>query len=217
LRYVFSQPYLRTLTVWFSVSNLFGSALFALLIVYLARYLHLGAATIGWTMAVVNLGFIAGALVNGRLVERFGIGPMIAYSTLLAPLALLAIPAAPRANPLPVLVIGSVLGTFVSFFANVNQLTLRQSITPQRLLGRMNSVTRFMYWGTIPIGSALGGVIAESIGLRPTLFIAAGGSFLAGIPVFLSPIRTLRTLPEPPPEPALSIEPVIRATVEVDA
>lgn len=99
----------------------------------------------------------------------------------------------------------------------VNQLTLRQSITPQRLLGRMNSVTRFMYWGTIPIGSALGGVIAESIGLRATLFGAAASSALAGIPIFLSPIRRLRDLPEPPPDPALSIEPLIRATVEVDA
>jgi len=217
LRYVFAQPYLRTLTVWFAVGNLFSSALFALLIVYLVRYLHLGAATIGWTMAVVNLGFIAGAFVNGRLVKRFGIGPMIAYSTLLSPLALLTIPGAPRANPLPVLVLGSVAGTFVGFFANVNQLTLRQSITPHRLLGRMNAVTRFMYWGTIPIGSALGGVIAESVGLRATLFGAAAGSLLAGIPIFLSPIRKLHELPEPPPDPALSIEPFIGATVEVDA
>lgn len=121
-------------------SNLFSSALFALMIVYFVRYLRLGAATIGWTMAVVNLGFIAGAFV-----------------------------------------------------------------------------TRFMYWGTIPIGSALGGVVAQSIGLRATLFAAAGGSLLGGIPIFLSPIRKLHALPEPPAEPALSIEPLIRATVEVDA
>jgi MFS family permease len=209
LRYVFSQPYLRTLTIWFSVSNLFSSALFALMIVYFVRYLHLGAATIGWMLAVVNLGFISAAFVNRRIVQRFGIGRVIAYACLLSPLALVTIPAAPRAHPLLLLVGGGVIGTFIGFLANVNQLTLRQSITPQRLLGRMNSVARFMYWGTIPIGSALGGVIAESIGLRATLFIACGGSMLAAIPIFLSPIRGLRELPEPPAEPALSIEPLL--------
>ncbi|MDX6473125.1 MAG: hypothetical protein QOK22_1941, partial [Gaiellaceae bacterium] len=179
--------------------------------------LHLGATTIGVVMAVVNLGFIAGAFVNRRLVRRFGIGPMIAYASLLSPLALLTIPAAPQSYPIPMLAAGGIAGTFLGFFANVNQLTLRQSITPERLLGRMNAVTRFMYWGTMPIGSALGGVIAQSVGLRATLFGAATGSLLAGVPIVLSPIRTLRELPQPPAEPALSIEPLIGATVEVDA
>jgi predicted MFS family arabinose efflux permease len=149
-------------------------------------------------------------------VRRFGIGPMIAYASLLSPLALLTIPAAPQSYPIPMLVAGGVAGTFLGFFANVNQLTLRQSITPERLLGRMNAVTRFMYWGTMPIGSALGGVIAQSIGLRATLFGAATGSLLAGIPIVLSPIRKLRELPESPAEPALSIEPLI-GTAAADA
>ena len=209
LRYVFSQPYLRTLTIWFSIANLFNSALFALMIIYFVRDLHLGAATIGWLLAVVNVGFIAAAFVNARLVRRFGIGRMIAYPAFVAPLMLVTIPAAPHANPLPLLAIGGAAGTFIGFFENVNQLTLRQSITPQRLLGRMNAVARFMYWGTIPIGSALGGVIAESVGLRATLFGAAAGGVLASIPITISPIRKLRTLPEPPAEPALPLEPLV--------
>jgi MFS family permease len=208
LRYVFSQPYLRTLTIWFSVGNLFSSAIFALIVVYFVRDLHLGAASIGWVLAVINVGFIAGAFANRPLVERFGIGRMIAYPALLSPIALMTIPAAPTANPYPVLILGGVAGTFIAFFANVNQLTLRQSITPHRLLGRMNSVARFMYWGTIPLGSALGGVAAESIGLRTTLYAAAACSALAAIPIALSPIRKLRDLPEPPPEPAISVEPL---------
>jgi MFS family permease len=207
LRYVFTQPYLRTLTTWYSIANLFTSALFALMIVYFVRGLHLGAATIGILMALVNVGFITGAFVNAPLVRRFGIGPMIAYSSLVSPLLLLTIPAAPPSHPIPVLVVGGLAGTFVGFFANVNQLTLRQSITPHRLQGRMNSVVRFMYWGTMPLGAALGGVVAESIGLRETLFISAACAAVTGIPVALSPIRKLRNLPEAPPEPALSIEP----------
>jgi MFS family permease len=217
VRYVFSQPYLRTLTTWYSIGNLFSSALFALLVVYLVRGLHLGAGTIGIILAVVNLGFVAGAFANGPLLRRFGIGPLIAYPSLLAPLALLALPAAPTAHPIPVLVAGGVAGTFIGFFANVNQLTLRQSITPHRLQGRMNSVARFMYWGTMPIGAALGGVVAEQIGLRETLFAAAACAAVAGIPVALSPIRRLRDVPEPDADPALSMEPLTRATVSADA
>jgi len=208
LRYVFAQPYLRTLTIWISVGNLFTSALFALFVVYFVRDLHLGAATIGWVTAVVNLGFIAAAFVNGALVRRFGVGPMIAYTGVLSSVALVGIPAAPLSFPLPVIVVSGLAGTFVGFFTNVNQLTLRQAITPHRLLGRMNAVTRFMYWGTVPIGSALGGVAAETVGLRATLFAAVAGSVVASIPIAFSPIRKLHELPGPPPEPAISVEPL---------
>ena len=114
LRYVFSQPYLRTLTIWFSVGNLFSSAIFALIVVYFVRDLHLGAASIGWVLAVINVGFIAGAFANRPLVERFGIGRMIAYPALLSPIALMTIPAAPAANPYPVLILGGVAGTFIA-------------------------------------------------------------------------------------------------------
>lgn len=219
LRYVFSQPYLRTLTIWVSAGNLFTSALFALLIVYFVRNLHLGAATIGWLMAVINLGFIAASFVNGALVRRFGVGPMIAYTGILSSIALLGIPGAPQSAPLPVLVVSGLLGTFLAFFMNVNQLTLRQAITPHRLLGRMNAVTRFMYWGTMPIGAALGGVLAQSVGTRETLVAATCGAIVTQVPIALSPIRKLRDLPESPPEPALSVEPLeaVRSTVRADA
>ncbi len=219
LRYVFSQPYLRTLTVWISVNNLFTSAIFALLIVYLVRDLHLGATTIGWATALINAGLVAGAFANGWVVRRFGIGPAIAWGGVASSAALLGIPAAPRSFPLPVLVASGVLATFVGFFMNVNQLTLRQAITPHRLLGRMNSVTRFMYWGTMPLGSALGGVVAESAGLRTTIFVASGASVLTMLPILLSPIRRLHELPAPPPEPALSVEPLVPlvSTVSGDA
>ena len=219
LRYVFGQPYLRILTTWISLGAFFSSAFFALFIVYLVRGLHLGPATIGWLMAVVNLGFIAAAFLNGRIVARFGVGRAIAWGGLLSPLLLLAIPLAPRSNPLPLLAASGVAGTFLGFLMNVNQLTLRQAVTPNRLLGRMNSVARFMYWGTRPLGSALGGVAAEQIGLRETLLLAAVGSAVTSIPIFLSPIRALRAFPAPPPDQALSVEPLaaVRSTVSSDA
>lgn len=79
---------------------------------------------------------------------------------------------------------------------NVNQLSLRQAITPERLLGRMNSVVRFMYWGTMPAGAAAGGVLATVVGVRATLVVGAAGSAAALLPLALSPLRHLRELPE---------------------
>ena len=84
---------------------------------------------------------------------------------------------------------------------NMNQVGLRQAITPLRMQGRMNATMRFMVWGTIPIGAFLGGVLGNSIGLRPTLWVAGIGGCLPFLPVLLSPVRNLRAIPEPPEEP----------------
>jgi predicted MFS family arabinose efflux permease len=193
VRYVFAQPFLRTLTIWTSLWNLFTSALFALLVVYYVRDLHWGPTEIGVVMALSTSGFLLGSVVNGRLVERLGVGRLIAYSGLLSSATLVAIPAAPKAYAAVVIVPVGFVGTVLGFFANVNQLTFRQTITPQRLLGRMNSVVRFMYWGTIPLGSALGGVAAGTIGLRETLVLAAIGATVACVPIAASPIRHVRS------------------------
>jgi hypothetical protein len=78
---------------------------------------------------------------------------------------------------------------------NINQVSLRQAITPHHLLGRMNATMRFLVWGTMPIGSLLGGYLGTTIGLRPTLAITAVGSSLAFLWIFLSPVRALRFAP----------------------
>ncbi len=57
---------------------------------------------------------------------------------------------------------------------NVITVSLRQRITPDRLLGRMNAAYRLVGWGTMPIGAALGGFLAEALGLRATF--AVGGA-----------------------------------------
>jgi predicted MFS family arabinose efflux permease len=60
----------------------------------------------------------------------------------------------------------------------------------------MNATMRFIVWGTIPIGGIVGGALGTAIGLRETIWIGAIGSLIAFLPVFLSPIRALRKIPE---------------------
>jgi len=79
---------------------------------------------------------------------------------------------------------------------NITQVSFRQAICPERLQGRMNAVMRFIVWG-IPVGTLLGGVLATWIGLRETLFVSAIGVWLAFLPILISPVRTLRAMPEP--------------------
>jgi hypothetical protein len=72
----------------------------------------------------------------------------------------------------------------------------------------MNATMRFMVWGTIPIGSLVGGALGDAIGLRATLWVGALGGLTAVLPVLLSGVRTLRSVPEVEPEPS-AIDPEV--------
>jgi hypothetical protein len=77
------------------------------------------------------------------------------------------------------------------------QVSFRQALTPDHLLGRMNATMRFLVWGTMPVGGMLGAVLGDAVGARTTLAIAAGGTMFAFLPVLLSPLRGIRELPRP--------------------
>jgi predicted MFS family arabinose efflux permease len=78
---------------------------------------------------------------------------------------------------------------------DINQLSLRQTITPGRLQGRVNASMLFIIWGVIPIGSLLGGLLGTTIGIRQTLAVGAAGMSLAFVWVLFSPVRGLRRQP----------------------
>jgi predicted MFS family arabinose efflux permease len=109
----------------------------------------------------------------------------------------LAYPLAPKSFPLPVLMVGQVLFGFSAVAYNILQVSYRQAITPERLQGRMNAAMRWIVWGTIPLGTLAGGVIAQATGLHTALWVGA----ILGTPTFLwvllSPLRSIREMPEP--------------------
>ena len=83
---------------------------------------------------------------------------------------------------------------------NITQVSFRQAITPNHLLGRMNATTRFLVWGTMPLGGLAGAWLGDWLGARLALLIGVIGSCLTFLPVFLSPLRNLRALPTEAPE-----------------
>ena len=60
----------------------------------------------------------------------------------------------------------------------------------------MNASRRFLVWGVIPVGALVGGTLASTIGLRPTLFVGAIGASLAVLPLLFSPVRSLTRVPD---------------------
>src|SRR5207253_3417627 len=107
------------------------------------------------------------------------------------------LPLATPSTGFAILVITSFVGGFMGMAVyNINQVSLRQAITPLRMQGRMNATMRFMVWGTMPIGALAGGILGKTINLRPTLWVAAIGGLFAFVPPLLSPVRSLERIPE---------------------
>jgi MFS family permease len=213
LAVVLGNPLLRAIAGCTATSNLFSQVCTAVYVLYLTRELGVTPSLLGLVFAVGSSGALVGALLASRIARSIGLGPTIVGTALLFPLGGLMTVAA-GGPPLAVaatLIAAQVAATFCSPVYNVNQVSLRQAITPDRLQGRMNATMRFVVWGTIPIGSLLGGLLGDAIGLRPTLLVGALGSALAFPWVLLSPVRALReqpTPPEPPEEAGRAEEPI---------
>ncbi len=205
VRYVFGNRYLRWIAASTATFNFFGSLMGAIFLVYAVRQLELSAGTIGLVFAIGNVGYLVGAIMANRIARRIGVGPAIVASAAMGASALL-IPLAPESAPIPFLIAsGTILGFGVVVY-NVTQLSFRQAITPERLQGRMNSVMRFIVWGVMPLGTLLGGAIATAVDLRTAIWVGAVGQSLAFLPVLLSPVRTLREMPEPVADPLAEAE-----------
>jgi MFS family permease len=203
LRFVLDNPNLRAQAGCTATSNFFFNVSFSILVVFMVRVLDLSPGVIGLVFSVGALGSMLAAFTAMRLSTRFGIGPTTIAITLLQGPAGLLIALAPVDNPIPFMVAGSILLGFVVVLYNIVQVSYRQAICPPRLQGRMNSVMRFLVWGTIPLGTLLGGVLATVLGLRETLVIGAVGAGLAALWLVFSPQRHLREMPEPVEDVAL--------------
>jgi MFS family permease len=198
LRFVLANPNLRAQAGCTSTSNFFSSLGFSIILVYAVRQLDLSAGLIGFIFSLGALGGLLGALTATRISGRFGIGPTtIAMAVLFGPTMLLYAIAPSGHAAVPILVAAQLLFGFTVVVYNIVQVSYRQAICPPRMQGRMNSVMRFIVWGTIPLGTLLGGTLATLIGLRETIVVGGIGAGLAVLWIIFSPQRHLRDMPEP--------------------
>jgi MFS family permease len=198
LRFVLGHPNLRAQAGCTATSNFFANVALSIFLVFAVRELQLSAGVIGIVFSVGAAGSMIAAFTAIRISRRFGIGPTsIVMAALFCP-SMLLMALAPEGNAaVPVLVVAQLVFGFSAVVYNIVQVSYRQAICPPRLQGRMNSVMRFMVWGTIPLGALLGGALATWVGLRETILIGAVGGGLAFLWLLFSPQRRLHEMPEP--------------------
>jgi MFS family permease len=205
LRYVLGHRYLRWIAASTAAFNFFGNVIWTMFLVYAVRELGLSAGTIGVVFAIGNAGALVAAFATSRVAGKLGVGPAIVVGAATG-IAVLLVPLAPESGPIPYLVAAQLIMSFGVVLYNVTQGSFRQAITPERLQGRMNSVMRFMVWGVMPLGMLLGGAIASAFSLHAAIWVGAIGMSLAFLPVLLSPVRTLREMPEQVMDPLAEAE-----------
>jgi len=197
LGYVLTHRFLRAIAATTAVSNFFGNIAFSIMLLYVVRAFEMTSEQIGFAFSLGSIGFLLGAVLANRLGRRLGVGPTIVLSAIIFGPATLPIALATRDIALPMLALTGFIGGFGGAVYNINQVSLRQAITPTRLQGRMNASMRFVVWGTIPLGATLGGALGGLIGLNETIWIGSIGGLFAFVPVMLSPVRGVRQMPAP--------------------
>ncbi len=196
--------YLRMIAGSTATSNLGTSMAFATFPIFAYRELGLSVTLVGIVFGLGALGVLLGALVSAGLSKKIGVGPAIVLSMFITGPATILIALMPSNAPVAAaLLFCSVFLTgFSAVVYNVNQVSFRQAITPLDMQGRMNATMRFVVWGTLPIGSLLGGVLASFLPVRTTILVGAAVASAAFLWVLLSPVRSLRVIPSDGVSPA---------------
>jgi MFS family permease len=190
LRMVLRHPVLRALAGSAGTFTFFGSFLGALYVLYAIRTLGVPPGAVGLLVAAGGVSAFAGALVAGPVVRRFGPrvtlgGSLLAYGflSLLIPLA-----TGPVLVAVSFLLAAQLLGDVAIEIYLVNEVSLRQDLIPQRLLGRANASMQVLSKGAGPLGALLAGALGQSLGLRWTLLIGVLGIMLSSLWIFRAPL-----------------------------
>jgi MFS family permease len=171
-RFVWRHPVLRPLAIMLGVQNMAFAAVYSVFVLFAVAPGPMGLTKAGFgvLLAAEGVGALAGSWLAARAERRIGRVPTLVLSVVLSAGCLVV----PVVTTLPVLVGAEMALTGVAMMLwNVLTVSLRQRITPDRLLGRMNASYRLVGWGSMPIGALLGGVLAEALGLRAAFAVAA--------------------------------------------
>jgi MFS family permease len=191
-----ANPYLRAFILSAAALDIFWNALYAVYVLYITRELGLPAATIGVILSVGSLAALISAPLSAPIAHRFGIGRtligsqiLIGCGSLLIALALLIRPAA-----LLLLILAEVVQVGANTIFYVNRDSVRQAVTPADLRGRVGASTMCLGLAAALLGTALGGVLGERVGIPATIVIGAIGGTFSFVWLVFSPIRRLHNI-----------------------
>jgi predicted MFS family arabinose efflux permease len=169
--FLWRTPVLRTMAIMVAGFHFADAAVFAVIVLFVVAPGPMGLDEVGYGLLMAS--FAVGGLAGSVLVEpaerRLGRGRVILL-VVLASALVMAIPLV-TAEPVPVALGLAILGVVVMMWSVIT-VSLRQRITPDHLLGRLNAAYRFFGWGAGPLGALVGGLIAQLFGV-PAVFAFA--------------------------------------------
>ena len=209
---VWQNPTLRALAWSIGLWQIFRHGFIAIVVLFAARELGFSAGRVGVLFMVAGLGSLAASAATTRLNARFGMGPTMLGGLAGTGVAWLIMGSAAGPVWLASALFGG--GLFVLDLAAmvffINYLSLRQAVTPDRLLGRVTATLISLTVAMAPLGGLGGGWIANHWGLRAAMLLAGVGALvLAPLITWLSPLAQMRELPgasEPAAPESLSEE-----------
>ncbi|MGM0851289.1 MAG: MFS transporter [Bacillota bacterium] len=162
------------------VSSVFGTTLFlTLLVFHLKDSINVNAVMIGWLLSMGGVGAIAGAVTSNLFRKRFSYRSILFTASVIGGLSILCFG---LIETYFWLVIMNAVGTFCASMMSPCIITIRQTLTPDHLLGRVQATSRLMTWVFMPLAAFLAGILAEAIGTNLTIMLAGAISTLASIP-----------------------------------
>ncbi|SEG56736.1 MFS-type transporter involved in bile tolerance, Atg22 family [Nonomuraea solani] len=196
LAYVLRDRLMRMFVASSATVNLSVSAVVGLSVLFLAEEVKLAPGIIGLLLMSGGIGGVLGSLSSARLAKRFGTARMTWLATAVgAPFGLL-MPLTQADWRVAFFAITSMALSWSAAVANVGQITYRQTVAPEHMLGRITASVRFMVWGMMPLGALLGGLVAQQIGVRQALWLFMSVRLLAVVPLLFSPLPRMREFTE---------------------
>jgi predicted MFS family arabinose efflux permease len=192
-RVMAAHPLLRPLGLRTVTAAFFSGFLSTLYMLFAIEYLGLSPAVLGVLITLGGIGNFIGAWSSEKLVERFPLGNLFIGSHVLAGLMWLLIPLAHGPWYVAAAFLGAsqLFGDMAYPVYDIHELTLRQSVTPPEVLGRVNACMQMLFKGFWPVGAIVGGLLAQKFGVRFTLTLAALGILASGMWLVFSPVRSL--------------------------
>jgi len=197
LRAIWGDPLLRAMAGTSAIQSFFGWFFGAIYGLYAIRVVGMNTAMLGFTVAFGGIGALFGALLVRPATRRFGPGPTIVAGLLISSgMSLLTwLAGGLPALAVPLMMASQLIGDGASTVAQIDETSLRQTITPDNMLGRVNASMSVLGEGIGTLGLLVGGLLGELIGLRSTVAVAALGGLLGCVWILWSPLPRLHALP----------------------
>jgi MFS family permease len=197
LKFVTKHPIIGRITASTATFNFFTTAVHTLVPVLVLRNMDVSPALFGLVFTAAAGAGLAGALSVSKIGEWLGQGNTVILALVVSGLATFGFAFAAligEASALPLVIASYSVMSFGGLVYNITQVSARQALCPEHLLGRMNASIRFFVLGIMPISALLSGAFATWFGLAPVFFVGSVGAVLACWFVFASPLRGLKTI-----------------------